>query len=104
MGGGGGDEFTFASLADVLEVFRAAPSLRSFDGMDRVVAGFEDNMSRDADDKARFDVLYGPQCHYRHPHFYDLIVDTSDISSQEKVDTVASAFATWWRGERRECS
>ena len=83
-GGGGGNEY--ASLADVLDVFSRAPSLRSLDGMDRVVAGFEDNMSRDADDKARFDALYGPQCHYRHPQFYDLVVDTSDISSQAKVD------------------
>ena len=92
--GAGGDE-EYTSLADVLDVFRRAPSLALLEGMDRVIAGFEDNMSRDADDKARFDKLYGAQCHYRQPHFYDLVVDTSNISSREKVDAVATAFSEW---------
>ena len=64
--------------------------------MERVIAGFEDNMSRDADDKARFDALYGPQCHYKHEHWYDCIIDTSSTTSQEKVDKVAEAFSKWW--------
>ena len=66
----------------MLDVF-SAPSLALLEEwIDH--CGFEDNMSRDADDKAQFDKLYGAQCHYRQPHFYDLVVDTSNISSRER--------------------
>ncbi len=66
-----------------------------FDHKESIMKCFVDNMNRDRDDMRRFDLLYGPECNYRNENFYDLIVDTSGISAEEKVDCVLSSFQNW---------
>ena len=86
-----GDDDQLLSMESVLDRITGQP----FAGHDQIVAGFRANMDRDADDKKRFDLLYGEECHYRNEQFYDLIVDTTNIGPQDKVQMVADGWLEW---------
>ncbi len=91
----------FASLEDVLRHLAAHPSGGDLPERDRIFASFADNMRRDDDDRARFDALYGAQCHYRNTDaFYDLVVDTSETTPAEKAELVVDGFARWLDRQR----
>jgi cytidylate kinase len=81
----------YPTMASVLEKIEG----QKFAGHDHVINGFRSNMKRDDDDKKRFDMLYGENCHYRNELFYDLIVDTTSIDAHDKVNQVATGWVDW---------
>jgi len=85
----------YETMEDVLERIQGQVFLGQHGKMEEIVAGFRTNMDRDADDKVRFDQLYGEECHYRNEKFYDLVVDTSFIEEEEKLNQVSSGWMEW---------
>ena len=81
----------YASMESVLERIEG----KTFAGHDQIISGFRTNMDRDKDDKQRFDLLYGADCHYRNEFFYDLVIDTSHIEPKDKVNAVAHGWMDW---------
>jgi catechol 2,3-dioxygenase-like lactoylglutathione lyase family enzyme/cytidylate kinase len=61
-------------------------------GGDDFLHSFRANARRDDDDTHRLMSLYSARCHYRQAHFYDLVVDTSDIGAEEKLRRVLDEF------------
>ena len=86
----GGDDM-YPTMEHVLAKMKG----QTFAGHAQVMEGFRANMDRDADDKARFDMLYGEQCHYRNEEFYDLVIDTSYIEAEDKVNQVTQGWLEW---------
>ena len=60
--------------------------------MTDALEAFRTNAKRDEDDTARLNSLYSPACHYRQEYFYDLVVDTSEIDAEEKLEIVVDGF------------
>ena len=94
-----GDNKMYPTMENVLEQIEG----QHFQGHDQVIRGIRSTMHRDQQDQQRFDMLYGKELNYRNTLFYDLVVDTSNISSKEKVQTVGDAWIKWIEKQTLEC-
>ena len=94
-----GDNKMYPTMEKVLEQIEG----QHFQGHDQVIRGIRSTMHRDQQDQQRFDMLYGKELNYRNTLFYDLVVDTSNISSKEKVQTVGDAWIKWIEKQSSAC-
>ena len=66
-----------------------------FCGKDDAIHKFHENAKRDENDRRRFYGLYNKENYYRNLDFYDLVIDTTDISEQEKVNSCIDGLSAW---------
>ena len=66
-----------------------------FCGKDDAIHKFHENAKRDENDRRRFYGLYNKENYYRNLDFYDLVIDTTDISEQEKINSCIDGLSAW---------
>ena len=56
---------------------------------------FHENAKRDENDRRRFYGLYNKENYYRNLDFYDLVIDTTGITEEEKVKSCIDGLSAW---------
>lgn len=70
-----------------------------FRGQEDALLKFYDNAKRDENDQNRFYELYTKDNYYRNLQFYDCIIDTSNITEEEKINICKESFEKWLKNQ-----